>query len=290
MQFSQIRKYFKRHQIQWNALLIVLVFIAVSIIAHIWMSYGTRHAKSCEVPNFVGCQLSDAELLSQRNGMNLIVIDSLFVPAYPGGLVLEQIPKAGSAVKSGRKVYVTINSFNQKKVRVPYVAGLSLRQAKNILQVSGLQIEYLRYIEDMATNYVLQEFAGTEPVTEQSEIMLEQGKGVILEVGANPLENSTVVPLLAGKTLFEAKNALWESGLNCGEISYDGTITETNKNSARVCVQSLFQGNHLQLGAFIALKLTVDEKKIENAVKENEQYMKSILELETQQIEETEQK
>lgn len=278
MKLSSINDYFERHQIQLHLVMIVAVFFVVSTIAHIWMSFGTRHGKSCSVPQFVGCQLHDAKKLALQNGMDLIVNDSLYVPAYPGGLVLEQIPKAESSVKRGRKVYVTINSFTQKKVRVPYVAGNSLRQAKNLLQIAGLQIEHLRYVEDIATNYILQEFVGTELVTETSEIMLEQGKGVILEVGVNAEENHTVVPLLAGKSLVDARNALWEAGLNCGELDYDGSITPTNKNLSRVFKQSMLQGMSTQLGTFVSLHLTVDDEKISNGIKENEEYMKSRLE------------
>ena len=153
-----------------------------------------------------------------------------------------------------------------------------MRQAKNLLQIAGLQIEHLRYVEDIATNYILQEFVGTELVTETSEIMLEQGKGVILEVGVNAEENHTVVPLLAGKSLVDARNALWEAGLNCGELDYDGSITPTNKNLSRVFKQSMLQGMSTQLGTFVSLHLTVDDEKISNGIKENEEYMKSRLE------------
>ena len=72
-------------------------------------------------------------------------------------VVLDQLPEKGVEVKPGRTIYVTINSFSQKRVPVPYVAGRSLRQAKNMLEIAGLEIAELVYRPDMATNYVLEE-------------------------------------------------------------------------------------------------------------------------------------
>lgn len=64
---------------------------------------------------------------------NCISTTRIVVPAYEGGIVLDQLPEGGVEVKPGRTVYITINSFRQKMVPVPYVAGRSLRQAKNML-------------------------------------------------------------------------------------------------------------------------------------------------------------
>lgn len=94
-------------------------------------------------------------------------------------------------MKPGRKVYVTINSYRQKMVTVPYVAGRSLRQAKNMLEVAGLGIEQIVYRPDLATNYVLEEYADGKRVSEKSRVQLEAGSGVTLYVGrAVPFRHS----------------------------------------------------------------------------------------------------
>ena len=156
-----MKKFFawlKKHTILYHLAMIALLFVGVAVVSFLVMMFGTRHGVSRTVPDFKGLRLADAEYYASRRGLHIVVNDSLFVPAYEGGIVLDQLPKGGVSVKPGRKVYVPINSFCQPQVPVPYVAGRSLRQAKNMLEAAGLTIAELEYVEDIATNYVLAEF------------------------------------------------------------------------------------------------------------------------------------
>ena len=125
------------------------------------------------VPDFSGMPLAEAQRKAHDRDLVLAVNDSLFVPAYEGGIVLDQLPEGGVEVKPGRTVYLTINSFRQKMVPVPYVAGRSLRQAKNMLEIAGLGIDRLVYRADMATNYVLAEYCDGQEVLPASRMEAE---------------------------------------------------------------------------------------------------------------------
>ena len=146
----------------------------------------------------------------------------------------------------GRKVYVTINSYRQKMVTVPYVAGRSLRQAKNMLEVAGLGIEQIVYRPDLATNYVLEEYADGKRVSEKSRVQLEAGSGVTLYVGESG-SVSTLVPKTVGLHLQQAKSRLWELGLNIGKISFDEGINLLNQREARVYLQTPSAGSRARL-------------------------------------------
>ena len=117
----------RQSPIAWNAVLIVLTIFAIIIVSTIAMNIITRHGTHRTVPDFMGVKITDVEQTAKKRGFKIVIVDSLFVPAYDGGIVLDQLPKGGAEVKAGRKVYVTINSFRQKMVKVPYVAGRSLR-------------------------------------------------------------------------------------------------------------------------------------------------------------------
>ncbi|MBQ5860577.1 MAG: PASTA domain-containing protein, partial [Alistipes sp.] len=145
----------KQKPVVYHALLICGVVVAIILASSLLMHVVTRHGTHRTVPDFSGVKIAEAQQIAKKTKLEIIINDSLFVPAYEGGIVLDQLPKGGVEVKAGRKVYVTINSFRQKMVAVPYVAGRSLRQAKNMLEVAGLGIEKLIYEEDIATNYVL---------------------------------------------------------------------------------------------------------------------------------------
>ena len=260
----------RSNPILWNLTLIAVVLIALIVLSYIALAVGTRHGMRRRVPDFTGLTLKDAQYYASQKGLKIIVNDSLYVPAYPGGMVLEQLPKGGVDVKEGRKIYLTINSFAQKKLPMPYVAGRSLRQAKNMLEGSGFGIERLEYVEDMATNYVLGQYLGGVEITAESNIKIEKGTGVVLKVGVSPTQNSTTVPRLIGRKLFDAKSKLWEQGLNVGDVTYDEGITLLNQDDARVCRQSVLQSSELTLGTKVSMHLTLDKEVVARATEEAE--------------------
>lgn len=272
----------KGFPIAYNIVLIAIVFAAVVAVSFVGMTFGTRHGMKRTVPDFTGLRLNDAEYYAGRRGLEIVVNDSLYVPAYPGGIVLDQLPNGGVDVKSGRKIYVTINSFHQKKVPLPYVAGRSLRQAKNMLETAGLTIRELVYVEDIATNYVLGEYYDGQEITADSKIMVEMGSGITLHVGEAGDYALTGIPQLVGRSLRDAQSRLWEAGLNVGDIVYDEGITILDRNDARVYRQSQLPGRSVQVGVRISLHLTTDAAKIAEAEAESERQAAEALEMRAQ--------
>lgn len=255
----------KQYPVLYNFVVIMMIVVGVMLLSAIVMHFGTRHGSHRTVPDFSGVQLADAEAAAARRSLQIIVNDSLFVPAYEGGIVLDQLPKSGAKVKAGRKVYVTINSMRQKMVKVPYVAGRSLRQAKNMLEVAGLEIERLNYVDDIATNYVLEAYCDGVQLTPESSLEAEMGSGVVLTVGVQGGNMRIEAPKLIGLTLQRAKSRLWEMGLNVGKIIYDDDVDLLEKKNARVYYQSVDYGSEASLGDNIRLKLSLDAEKVERA-------------------------
>jgi beta-lactam-binding protein with PASTA domain len=242
---------------------IVVAIALMLIVAHYLMQLGTRHGSRCSVPDFTGISIGDAEHLAKKHDLEIIVNDSLYVPVYDGGIVLEQNPNAEVAVKPGRKIYVTINSFAQKSVKIPYVTGYSLRQAKNNLEIAGLEIAELIYQSDMATNNVLEERFRDRVITRNDNIEAEAGSGITLVVGVSAESGAVSVPKVIGFPLKEAKSRLWEVGLNVGRVIFDEDIEVLDRKNARVYLQSPQQNTVLSLGQRVDLHLTLDPEKIE---------------------------
>lgn len=272
----------KASPIIYHAMLIGLTLAAIILVSSIFMNIITRHGTHRTVPDFMGVRIADAERIADEERLEIIINDSLFVPAYEGGVVLDQLPKGGVEVKAGRKVYVTINSFRQKMVEVPYVAGRSLRQAKNMLEVAGLGIEKLVYEEDIATNYVLAEIVDGREMTRETKVAIEMGSGVVLKVGVEPERNTTIVPKAIGQSLQTAKSRLWEQGLNIGKVNFDKGINLLNQKDARVYRQSVAHNATAELGASIDLWLTLDDKTVEKSSQASD---KQARDLEEQRLE-----
>ena len=252
----------KEHRLLWNLLLIAAIILAMAVAAHLLMQIGTRHGARRTVPDFSGIQLRDAQQIARKYDLELQINDSLFVPAYEGGIILDQLPEGGVEVKPGRTVYITINSFRQKMVPVPYVAGRSLRQAKNMLEIAGLGIDELIYRPDIATNYVLEEYCDGKPVSQNSRLEAEMGSGVTLYVGVEEGYATTVVPQVVGQPLTQAKSRLWELGLNIGRIDFDEGINLLNQKDARVYIQIPGAEHSAALGSRVDLRLTLDAEKV----------------------------
>lgn len=276
--FSDRLQRFRSHPLAWNLTLIVALMLILAIAAHLLMLAGTRHGARRTVPDFAGMPLADAQREAARHDLRLSINDSLFVPAYDGGIVLDQLPERGVEVKPGRTVYVTINSFRQKTVEIPYVAGRSLRQAKNMLEIAGLEIAELVYRSDLATNYVLEERYEGRAVTDRNRLTAEIGSGVTLCVGVSDDAGTVIAPRLAGLTLREAKSRLWEQGLNVGEILFDEGINLLNQKEALVYDHTPVQGADLAYGAKVSLRLTLDTAKAARSAAEAERRAQELAE------------
>lgn len=261
-----------------NIVVIALLMVAMLVVAHILMLWGTRHGARRVVPDLSGVALSDAERIARENDLELHINDSLFVPAYAGGIILDQLPEGGVEVKPGRTVYITINSFRQKMVPVPYVAGRSLRQAKNMLEIAGLEIKELIYRPDMATNYVLEQFYDRQQILAESRVEAEMGSGITLYVGVEPEENVALVPQVVGLSLRDAKSRLWESGLNVGKIDFEEGINLLNQKEARLYAQSPSAETATTLGSEVTLRLTLDTEKVKNSRTEAERLAREAME------------
>lgn len=268
----------RKSPIAYNVVAIVLILVAIIAACSLLMMILTRHGTHRTVPDFTGVSITEAQRMARDKGLKIVINDSLYVASYDGGIVLDQLPVGGVEVKAGRKVYVTINSFRQKTVKVPYVAGRSLRQAKNMLEVAGLEIEKLVYVEDMATNYVLAEFVGDTEVTRSSSIEIEMGSGVTLRVGMEPDKAVTIVPKAIGQSLQSAKSRLWEEGLNVGKVTFDKDIDLLSEKDARVYRQSVPHNASASLGAAVDLWLTLDEKTVESSSAASDKAAKELAE------------
>ena len=276
-------QFLKKHLFIRNLLLAVCFFIIFIALTQLILNWATRHGQAYNVPDFNGMTLEEAEVAAKEAKLQLEINDTLYLPARQGGSILEQNPSPGAQVKSGRRIFLTINAFNPKMARIPYVTGYSLRQAKNNLEVAQFQIDKLIYKDDIATNNVLEQQYKGRTITSNSNIEAPTGSGITLIVGRERYGNNTVkVPKVIGFTLKDAKSRLWEVGLNVGTITRDEGVNEINEHLARISRQSLGVGTTQSLGASVNLHITLDENAVAAGNKTAEQSARRAAEAEVQ--------
>lgn len=260
----------KNNVVLRNLVIALCAIILAIFLVNLLLNIYTRHGQKLSVPNFTGMTVAEAQSAATAMNLRLEVIDSLYMAKSAPGAILDQNPKAGMHVKSGRGVFLTINSFRPKMEVIPYVTGFSLRQAKNKLESRGFEIEKLVYKTDIATNNVLEERFAGQLITASSETSAELGSGVVLTVGVDRLAPLPRVPKLVGLTLREAKSRLWEVGLNLGSVRNDPDVTAENIDDAKVYRQTPGQQSRSEYGAAINLFLTSDNTKVSSGIKESD--------------------
>lgn len=254
-----------------NVVLAICFCIVGAFLLKISLNVATRHGEVYTVPDFSAMSIEEAKQAAAPAKLRLEIFDSLYVVGMPGGVVLDQLPKAGARVKSERRVLLTINSHNQRKAQIPYVAGYSLRQAKNILMTAGFEIERLEYVEDMAMNNVLTQYYKGQQIVQGSQLEAEIGSGIVLQVGFNPdAQTNPVVPRIVGRSLKEAKSILWEAGYNVGDIMRDEDISAANQNDCKVYKQEPNQAEELAWGEKVTIYITTDGEKVKRGVSESD--------------------
>lgn len=238
-----------------NAAKALVLLVVVIFVVNILLGILTRHGSNRNVPDLVGYSTEQAVQLLKEEDLELVVSDTLFVPVYEAGAILEQRPSAGEdKVKAGRKIYVTINAEHQRKVKVPYVTGLPLRQAVSNIMAEGLEIERLSFRSDITNKYVLDEILNEMSIDEESNLEVYMGTELTLVVGTNGESNQ--VPNVVGKTLREAKSLLWGAGFNIGTLEYDAEMSLLDRTDAVVATQSPAAQTRASNGRAVSLTLT----------------------------------
>lgn len=132
----------------WGNLL-AMVFVLLLIFVGVWkgMDIYTRHGEGVPVPNVIGMMESDARYTLGRIGLTAVVVDSAFNKSEPSGSILEQTPGEGSRVKSGREIYLVVNTENTPTMPVPDIAdNSSLREAEAKLRAMGFKLGPVEYV------------------------------------------------------------------------------------------------------------------------------------------------
>ena len=140
---------FKNNRAFWlNLIAMPVVVIAVILGVLHWLDVYTHHGESIIVPNVNGLPVKEAQNEFSKKNLRVEIVDSNYVKGILAGAVLEQKPAAGSKVKIGRTIYLTINTGEAPKVTIPdIIDNSSFRQAEARLRALGVKLTEPEYIE-----------------------------------------------------------------------------------------------------------------------------------------------
>jgi eukaryotic-like serine/threonine-protein kinase len=200
---------------------LVLFFLLIWIIFK-WLSVYTHHNELILVPDFKGIKVSDLNAFVKGKNLRYAIMDSVFDPKGPKGIVVRQEPENKVSVKQNRTIYLCVTTLMPPQVAMPKLKDKSLRQAAAVLETYGLKLGRTRYIPDQCTNCVLEQQVKGKKV--EPGTLVPKGTIVSLVIGKGLSDEKVMVPSLLGLTRAQAIDKLTEFSLSEGAITFDPPV------------------------------------------------------------------
>ncbi len=183
-----ITQIFKNKNVRFWGLQVCLALLLLfaSIYAVLLSLDGfTRHGEFIVVPDLEHVSLSKAQELLEKSHLRYEVRDSTaYNKEYPPYTVMKQTPEANEKVKKDRKIYLSINPTNFRKIDLPNIIRRPIKEVRPNLASLNIKIGRVTYVNDISKDAVLRAFyKGKEikpgdKILENSSIDLECGNGL----------------------------------------------------------------------------------------------------------------
>jgi len=240
----------KRKIVLWGALPLLCIFIFYLVMDNIVMMAITRHGSEFTLPDFSSQTVTEAQMTLEELDLSHEIASHEFSPGKAKGVILNQFPVGGTKVKSGRTIKFVV-SAGQKLVPIPFLGGLSVRQAMLDLETAGLTLGEIAWAfsDTLPERVVVFSYPAAE-----TEIPL--GSPVNLMVNHGRASNFTYMPKVIGLPLDQAINLLREKNLKEGLFT---RRTDENYLPETVLEQSEPTGTELDVGTEIDLVISTTE-------------------------------
>lgn len=169
-----------------NILAMVAVVVVLCALTRFGMDWYTHHGETTTVPSVKFKSMTEARKALEEAGLVVDATDTGYVKKYGADVVLEQNPSAGSEVKPGRVIFLTVNASKSPTLALPdIIDNCSMREAMARLRSLGFLVGMPKMVEGEsewiygATVKGKHVFAGDRISTEDSLVLLVgNGAGV----------------------------------------------------------------------------------------------------------------
>jgi beta-lactam-binding protein with PASTA domain len=221
---SKFGAYLKTKSFRYNLLGAIVTVIVVVLIAFYSLGSYTHHGTGIPVPKLKGEKIDHAMALLKEQGFGY-KIDSVYVPDVDPGTIVEQDPDAGTNVKEGRVIYLTMVTMQAPNVALPDLEQSTYREATATLSNYGLKVGDTTYRSDIARDRILEIRYGGAII--KTGFKLPKGSKVDLVLGDGEGASEVDIPELINLDLDAARFAIKGAGLSIGSITYQGSITDS---------------------------------------------------------------
>ena len=183
-----ITQIFKNKNVRfWGLQVCLALFLLFAGIYAVLLSLDgfTRHGEFIVVPDLEHVSLSKAQELLEKSHLRYEVRDSTaYNKEYPPYTVMKQTPEANEKVKKDRKIYLSINPTNFRKIDLPNIIRRPIKEVRPNLASLNIKIGRVTYVNDISKDAVLRAFYKEkeikpgDKILENSSIDLECGNGL----------------------------------------------------------------------------------------------------------------
>lgn len=211
-------------------IMLAIVVLLLFLFFFVYLPGTTNHGETISVPKITGMSVEELESFLDDKDLNYYVNDSTYQQGEKPFTVITQEPKAGEKVKSGRKIYISINMKNPPLIKMPKLLNASIGTAEKILKSYDLILGKITYVPDLAHNAVLRQSVNGREI--QPGDPVAKGSTIDLEVGNGEGNIELEVPNLVGMPIDEATMVIAGQNLQSGAVFYmeapngqpDGTV------------------------------------------------------------------
>jgi beta-lactam-binding protein with PASTA domain len=216
-----------RERIEWLLRMSLLVFVlaAAAFLSAVTAMRFAIQGREVDMPNLAGKTSADAQTLLQARGLELKVADRVYSD-LPANTVVRQSPPAGEHMKLSQDAHVVL-SLGPQSVKIPELAGESLRVARIQLLQAGLQLGEVTSLSvpNLPADSVVQQnpLSGTLAASLRVNLLVAQG---------NP-QPAYIMPWVVGMQLPDADRLISSGGLKMAKTTFTpspewpkGTIIE----------------------------------------------------------------
>lgn len=241
---------------------LIIIFVALYFGTSAWLKSYTQHGVELIVPDVTDLSIGEAEEIFKDKKMKCEIIDSVFMSGKKLGGIVEQIPPAGSKVKEGRTIYLITNSSSIRKIALPDIREISLRQAEAMINSVGLKVDSIEYVPSEYKDLVKDAKHNGKILSPGARI--PEGSPIVLLVGKGNAEEEIEVPSFRALNATQSLNKAHAAYVNIGEIIYDVKPKDgKDADSYFVYKQSPITKTIVKFGESINIYLTKDPTALE---------------------------
>ena len=188
-----------------------LAFVTGMVFFQLGMLVFVRAGAETKVPDLVGLDAATARATLEKAGFNGVIDREIHSADFGANRVIEHRPDAGSVLRKGRKVWLTV-SLGVRATAAPSVVGMTSRQAGILLGREELKVGSISRVfhpDVTRGNVIAQDPPAGGECSEGAAI------DILLSLGPAPV--AWVLPDLTSRTLRDVERLLERHGLKVGE-------------------------------------------------------------------------